>query len=259
MKINTIRFSKYHGAGNDFIMIDNRGSEFPVDDHALVAKLCKRSFGIGADGLILIENDQETAYFMRYYNADGLPGSFCGNGSRCTVLFAYHLGIIRPGTFSFKSFDGIHQAIYNLNNDLIEVSMNVHTEPITMLDGWFIDTGSPHYVVFTNNLQEIDINKEGAYWRAHAVFQPGGTNVNFVQVQNNKLMIRTFERGVEAETYACGTGVVAAALTAIKASVIHHTIVEVLAIGGSLKVLLKNDGIYLSGPAVKVFDGSLTV
>lgn len=252
MNKNSIRFSKYHGAGNDFIMIDNRNHQFPVDDRALVSKLCRRRFGIGADGLILIENDRETAYVMRYYNADGLPGSFCGNGSRCAVLFAYNLDIIQPGTFSFKSSDGIHQANYSLNNDLIEISMNVNAKPVARLKGWFIDTGSPHYVMFRSNFQDIDINTEGSYWRMHDAFQPGGVNVNFVQVDNNKLFIRTFERGVEAETYACGTGVVAAALSAIEANLINSTLVEIIAKGGILGVKFINNEIYLCGTALKV-------
>jgi diaminopimelate epimerase len=256
MNLMLIRFSKYHGAGNDFIIIDNRNHQFPADNYSLIEKLCRRRFGIGADGLILIEDDHETAYIMRYYNADGQPGSFCGNGSRCAVLYAYNLGIIQPGAFSFKSSDGIHQANYNLNNDLIEVSINVNAKPVAMLDGWFVDTGSPHYIMFRSNLQNIDITKEGSFWRLHDAFQPGGANVNFVQVDNDKLLIRTFERGVEAETYACGTGVVAAALTAIEANLINSTVVVIIAKGGELSVILKDNDIYLSGPALKVYDGS---
>ncbi len=256
-----IAFNKYQGAGNDFIIIDNRNSLIDPADLKLINKLCDRRFGIGADGLILISDNSEADFEMKYFNSDGKLGSMCGNGGRCTAHFALK-GNIAGKKQKFMAYDGIHEA--SVDNNIVRLQMSNVNEYKIIDENYFINTGSPHYVVFANNIDKIDVNEEGKKLRWAPEFAPGGTNVDFVETNNNGLYIRTFERGVEEETLACGTGVTASAIASVLKGHFDTGSVNVKARGGNLKVDLKiNDGkvsnIWLTGPATFVFGGTIEI
>lgn len=256
------QFSKYQGAGNDFVMVDNRSGQFaPFQSQENIARLCHRHFGIGADGLILLEESTVpgSAFKMVYYNSDGAESTMCGNGGRCVVAYAAALGLASSET-TFEAIDGVHQA--TLHADAMVNLHMVDVEEIkTYPEGYFVHTGSPHFVVCVPDPAAVDVAKEGKFWRHHERFGSGGTNVNFISLlDDGTLRIRTFERGVEAETLACGTGNVAAALVAhalhgLPSPIGLHTE------GGPLKVSfeVKDKGyaqIWLYGPSLPVFDGT---
>ena len=252
------QFYKYQGTGNDFVMIDNRGLNFPKQDHKLIERLCDRRFGVGADGLILLEDEPQYDFKMVYFNANGREGSMCGNGGRCTVRFALHLGIFQQST-KFLAVDGEHEAF--LDNDLINLKMKdvQGIEPIE--NYYFIDTGSPHTVQFVADLDNFDVSNEGKRVRYSPHFIKDGTNVNFVEILSpNHIQVRTYERGVEAETYSCGTGVTACSLACYSLKDISSPI-HIKTLGGNLKVSFKAidnntfEDIYLAGAAERVFEG----
>jgi len=256
-----IQFYKYQGTGNDFVMIDNRNNVFDKSNIKAVQQLCDRRFGVGADGLILIENLEDLDFNMIYFNADGTQ-SFCGNGSRCAVAFAKHLGIIEKQAM-FLSTDGEHEAWIN---DAGEVSLKMHdVENIEKGEGYyFINTGSPHYIVQVDDVATINVKEEGAAIRYNDRFKAEGTNVNFVKFTDNELSIRTYERGVEDETLSCGTGVTAAALSLVDKNKLTSGVIYVNAVGGNLKVGFKRNGnvfsdIWLIGPATFVFKGNIEI
>jgi len=254
-----IPFNKYQGAGNDFIIIDNRVDLIDPSDSKLINKLCDRRFGIGADGLILISGHSQADFEMKYFNSDGKLGSMCGNGGRCTAHFALKWNIAGKHQ-KFMAFDGLHEAF--VDNDIVRLQMGNVNEYKIINGNYFINTGSPHYVVFTNNIDQIDVNTEGKKLRWAPEFAPGGTNVNFVEINNKGLYIRTFERGVEEETLACGTGVTASAIASVLAGHFDTDSVNVKARGGNLKVGLnisnnKVSDIWLTGPATFVFEGEI--
>jgi diaminopimelate epimerase len=260
----TIRFSKYQGAGNDFILIDNRDGALKNIQKDAVASLCNRRFGIGADGLMLLSSHQEFDFEMDYYNADGNLGSMCGNGGRCIVAFAKHLGIIDSET-NFLAVDGPHYAKITTEGNWVELQM-IDVESIENDgDAFVLNTGSPHYVQQVSALQEMDVFNAGSEIRNNKTYKVDGINVNFVEPKTDYLFVRTFERGVEDETYACGTGVTAAAMAmAKKQNQIGkiETAIEVL--GGKLQVTFNYDAqkftnVFLCGPAVKVFEGKITL
>lgn len=254
-----ISFCKYQGNGNDFIVIDNRNNDFPDDDHAYIRALCDRNFGIGADGLMLLENSAGFDFHMRYFNSDGREGSMCGNGGRCMIHFASELGLFEQ-TVIFSGIDGPHEGRME-NNGIVHLKMQ-DVNHITR-DGaaYIINTGSPHYILFTVNLDEIDVFRKGSEIRHSPSYREHGINVNFVEEADGILHIRTYERGVERETHACGTGSVAAAiaLSLRKKVEINSTMVRTR--GGILEVSFRQSGeysftdIWLSGPAQKVFEG----
>ncbi|MBT31281.1 MAG: diaminopimelate epimerase [Thalassobius sp.] len=254
MKIN---FFKYQGTGNDFVMIDDRNEQFDKNDQALVASLCQRRFGIGADGLILLRKHDTTDFEMVYFNADGKEGSMCGNGGRCTVQFAYDLGIFKEHT-TFLAADGLHEAY--IKDGLVALKMgNVESIDKISADA-FADTGSPHYLKYVDDIENYPVYSEGKSIR-HS-FRTEGTNVNFMEILGEELFVRTFERGVEDETWSCGTGVTAAALFASEKMGTSNIAIKTK--GGSLNVSFdKKDGryenIYLTGPAKKVFSGSIEI
>lgn len=256
-----LEFYKYQGTGNDFIMIDNRHNAFDKRDLKLIKRLCDRKYGIGADGLILIENLDDLDFNMIYFNADGSQ-SFCGNGSRCAVAFSKYLGIIAKEA-KFLSTDGEHSAWINEHG---EVSLKMHdVEKIEKgKDYYFINTGSPHYIVQVDNIQSINVKEKGAAIRYNDRFKDKGTNVNFVSFEDNSLNIRTYERGVEDETLSCGTGVTAAALGYADAKNILEGKIQVNAVGGSLQVEFKKvDNIFtnicLNGPSKFVYKGGIEI
>lgn len=260
-KYMKIVFEKYHGAGNDFIIIDNRNNVVELSSEH-IALMCHRRFGIGADGLMLLQKSDSLDFKMTYYNADGYEGSLCGNGGRCIVYFARQKGVINAET-KFEAIDGEHQAvILSGKNDAGIVSLKMaDVKTIEKFDNdYFLNTGSPHYVKMVEELETINSFELGKSIRWDKRFQPGGTNVNFVSVENNNLFVRTFERGVENLTLACGTGVVASAIVAAEKSDNQFDNYFIKTDGGDLKVkFIKNNNIYsdiwLEGPVKKVFDG----
>ncbi len=258
-----ILFDKYQGTGNDFIIIDNRlGHEFPFADQEIIAQWCDRKFGIGADGVIVLQNSSNGMFEMVYYNSDGNLGSMCGNGGRCFSAFAFHKGLFST-EFSFSAFDGLHQSVRHASG-LIDLSMSDVSIITKVEDGWFLNTGSPHIVVFTQNLDELDVFNEGRKIRYSTEWFENGVNVNFVELKDGNLHVRTYERGVEEETLSCGTGVVAVSIAYHHEYIKNtgHQMVGISTSGGDLAVgfQYENDGytnIILSGPAQKVFSGSI--
>ncbi len=254
-------FWKYQGAGNDFIMLDNRTGTASKLTTEQIRFLCNRHFGIGADGLIMLENSPNSDFFMRYFNSDGRESTMCGNGGRCIVMLAYHLGIIGESTL-FSAIDGLHEATI-VSDSFVKLKMSNAQIPVQIFPNhYMIDTGSPHLVVFTDDVSTINVNLLGTELRYNKEISPHGVNVNFCQIENQTILIRTYERGVENETLACGTGSVAAAITSVVTKKINAIPVEVIAKGGRLQVSFEPTNnmitnIYLSGEARKVFYGEI--
>ena len=251
-----IEFYKYQGTGNDFIMIDDREKEFDLTDNDLIAALCERRMGIGADGLILLREHDTLDFEMIYFNADGKQSSMCGNGGRCIIAFAQMLEMIEDET-TFMAIDGEHKG--RLMDDGIYLQMQDVKKIEGVGDGLVLNTGSPHYIEMVDDLDNLDVNKEGRKIRNSAPFKKDGINVNFV-LDASELQVRTYERGVEAETLSCGTGVVATAIAMHYANCIEETLVNVKTKGGELTVSFEefNGGyrnIWLSGEASMVFAG----
>lgn len=254
-----MKFYKYQGTGNDFVMIDNRDNSFPKENISLVAKLCDRRFGIGADGLILLENDEQTDFRMVYYNSDGNQSSMCGNGGRCIVAFAQRLGIIGDKT-TFIATDGLHFA--TIENNVISLQMK-DVDDVKITDEYvYLNTGSPHHVVLVEDLEKYDVKNQGAKIRYSDLYGKEGTNVNFVtQITEDFFAVRTYERGVEDETLSCGTGATAVAIAMYALKKTNSTEISIKVIGGDLKVsFCKRDGyeeVFLKGKADFVFEGNI--
>ena len=253
-----IHFYKYQATGNDFVLIDNRDNKLSFSKEQ-IEKICNRKFGIGADGLMLIEKHSTLDFNLVYYNSDGSQ-SLCGNGSRAAVQFASFLGMVN-GAAAFNAFDGGHDAEI-LSNGIIRLKMNDVNGIYDGGDHFFINTGSPHYVKFVKDIQNFPVFEEGRKVRYSDSYKPGGTNVNYVELlSGNTIFVRTYERGVEDETLSCGTGVTAAALAASFSG--YTSPIKVKTQGGDLSVEFKSGQsgtfreIYLIGPAKKVFEGTL--
>ncbi len=259
-----IHFYKYQGAGNDFVLVDNRNNVVGHQNPALISRLCDRRFGIGADGALFLQQREGYDFEMVYYNADGQPSSMCGNGGRCIVAFAKYLGIIDDET-TFMAVDGPHYAKISASGNWVSLQM-IDVDHISRdEEAYVLNTGSPHYIKLATDLQNKDVYAEGYAIRNNDAYREQGINVNFVEPMTEGYFVRTFERGVEDETFACGTGVTAAAL----AMAHHHhqsgqinTPIKVL--GGNLTIRFNYDGakftdIFLEGPAVKVFEGDVEV
>jgi len=254
-----IHFCKYQGAGNDFILLDNRNEDIRLSQEQ-IARLCDRHFGIGADGLMLLQHHAGADFEMIYYNADGRESTMCGNGGRCIAAFARKLGISQE-PLSFKAIDGMHEAWFLPSGEVALHMQDVHTIEWAE-DFVLLDTGSPHYVLWVADVAIVDVETEGRKIRQQERFMPAGINVNFVHKKDDTLFIRTYERGVEAETLACGTGITAAAIASTgKATGSFH--IPVQARGGKLSVAFEKtasgqvQNIVLKGPAQKVFEGSI--
>jgi diaminopimelate epimerase len=258
-----VQFHKYQGTGNDFIIIDNRNwnlTALPVDK---VKSLCDRRFGIGADGLMLLNPKSGYDFEMKYYNADGRESSMCGNGGRCMVKFAYHLGI-HKNMYRFTAVDGEHEAEIE-DTGIVKLKMKNVNGIVDFHGDYILNTGSPHYVKMVSDVMDYDVYHKGHEIRYSADFAKEGINVNFVEQKKvDEIIVRTYERGVEDETLSCGTGVTASAL------VFHHNDVgynnvTVFTKGGELTVEYNRnsddafDNIWLGGPAEKVFDGKVEI
>lgn len=267
-----IKVYKYQGAGNDFVIIDNRDGSINLDD-SQIRWLCDRRFGVGADGMMLLGAGGEFDFTMRYFNSDGFEGTMCGNGGRCLVAFAAHRGIKR---FDFTAIDGYHRAEmleYGNYRCIVRLKMRdllpdmEGNSPITIYpEGYFLDTGSDHFVIFVDDVMNYDVDGEGKKWRWAERF-PKGTNVNFVEIAQDKIKVRTYERGVEAETFACGTGVTASSIASFVHGAKGYTTsgrrvrFEIQALGDYMAVdFLPIEGgiafedIWLTGPATFVFE-----
>lgn len=256
-----ISFYKYQGTGNDFILIDNRVNAHGLS-HEQVKTACDRRFGIGADGLMLLEAEPGYDFRMVYYNSDGNPSSMCGNGGRCITAFAKHLGVI-GNKARFLAVDGPHESVIG-EDGIISLKMQDVKEVEQGDDYFYMNTGSPHYVRFVSGVETFAVVEEGRKIRNSARFAEQGTNVNFIEKKEDRLFVRTYERGVEDETFSCGTGVTAAALVAALKGIAgskNHCLVQTL--GGGLevsfdKVLEQNFyNIWLKGPAELVFKGTM--
>lgn len=296
----SLNFYKYQGTGNDFVVIDDRKQLFDVNNHELVAKLCDRRFGIGADGLMLLQNSTENNiqnniqnnkesekgitkngfdFHMIYYNSDGQQSSMCGNGGRCMVAFAKYLGIISEKT-TFTAIDGVHEA--QILDNVVSLKMNDVETVVIGKDFFFLNTGSPHYVSYVENIENYKVFEQGKAIRYSETYQPKGTNVNFIsEISPDYLFVRTYERGVEDETFSCGTGVTAAAIAySITKQHVNHVInniettdntkspsinhIKIKTLGGELAVSFefsngKYHDIYLKGAAKLVFEGKYVV
>ena len=259
-----IKFSKYQGTGNDFVVVDNRNGEYDNLTQPEIKNICDRKFGIGADGLMLLNKKDGFDFEMKYFNADGREGTFCGNGSRCIIKFACDCGI-KKDNYVFMAADGEHEAKLDLNG-VVSIKMK-DVDKIELYHSDFIlNTGSPHFLRLVPDVMHLDVFKKGKEIRNSPDFVKDGINVNFVEqlTEPDKIIVRTYERGVENETLSCGTGVTAAAL------VCYHNEngfneVEVQTLGGFLNVEFDRtpDGsfknIWLCGPAEKVFDGTISI
>lgn len=253
-------FYKYQGTGNDFVIMDNRQLFFDKNNANFISELCDRRFGIGADGLILLENHPTLDFKMVYFNADGNESSMCGNGGRCLVKFAQFLNIIEDSA-QFEAIDGLHDA--KISGDQVYLKMNDVTEIIENKTDYILDTGSPHYVANVENVKALNVNQKGALIRYSDDYKTEGINVNFVEpLGDSRFAVRTYERGVEAETLSCGTGVTAVALAMHNAKQTESNIVSLKTEGGELQVQFEeNNGkyhdIWLIGPAEQIFKGEL--
>ena len=256
-----LEFYKYQGTGNDFVMIDNRSNFFPKENTQLVAHLCDRRFGIGADGLILLDNDTDTDFRMVYYNSDGNLSSMCGNGGRCLVAFAKKLNIIQNET-TFIATDGLHYATV-AEDGIVSLQM-IDVEEIKSTSEYsFLNTGSPHHVQLVADLEHYNVKENGAAIRYGALYGKPGSNVNFVKkIDATTFALRTYERGVEDETLACGTGATAVAIAMNSIGQTYLNTININVEGGKLAVSFdKNNGkysnVFLKGPAEFVFKGTI--
>jgi diaminopimelate epimerase len=259
-----IPFIKYHGTGNDFIMIDDRLNTLALTTED-VRKLCDRHFGIGGDGLIRIVKKDGFDFEMVYYNSDGNFGSMCGNGGRCAVAFAHSLKLIKEDT-NFLAYDGPHEAILVSKAPMIVKLKMADVLSVQKVKGAVVlNTGSPHYVTFVKSVKDINVELKGKAIRNSEPYKSEGINVNFVQVEDNSIHVRTYERGVEGETLSCGTGVTAAVIAGVFSGKIKKSDECVVHTpGGKLKVHFNKEGqrfdqIWLEGPAVAAFSGNVTL
>jgi diaminopimelate epimerase len=259
-----IPFYKYQGAGNDFVLVDNRKNTVDHHNPDMIAQICDRRFGVGGDGIMFLQNKPGYDFEMVYYNADGQPSSMCGNGGRCIVAFAKYLGVIDTET-NFLAVDGPHYAKISAEGDCVSLQM-IDVDTITR-DGeaYVLNTGSPHYVLQVEDLKSMDVYHDGHAIRNNATYREKGINVNFIEPLDKGYFVRTFERGVEDETYACGTGVTAVALAmAQHNNQTGHITTPIKVLGGDLNIRFDYDGkkftnIFLEGPAKLVFEGDIEI
>jgi len=256
-----IEFYKYQGTGNDFVIIDNRNQNFPKYNIKLIENICDRRFGVGADGLLLLENDAATDFKMVYYNSDGNESSMCGNGGRCIVAFAKRLNLVTDKTL-FIATDGLHHATI-LEDGNVSLQMKDVDEVKIENDYEFLNTGSPHHVLMVEDLKNLDVKTNGSKIRYSDLYGQAGSNVNFVkQISENHFALRTYERGVEDETLSCGTGATAVAIAMNAIGKTNSEEIQLDVEGGKLKVSFHKQNniftnVFLEGPATFVFEGNI--
>lgn len=258
-----LHFYKYQGTGNDFVIADNRDGKISLSTEQ-INRICDRRFGVGADGFMLLQDKKGFDFEMKYYNADGKEGSMCGNGGRCIVKFAYHSGIHKP-LYHFLAYDGAHDAEIDVDG-IVSLKIKDVRSVRKFHNDFILDTGSPHYVKMVTNVMDLDVYKKGRELRNSREFVEEGINVNFVEQLGdaNKIIVRTYERGVEDETFSCGTGVTASALMCYHNENGFND-VRVKTLGGNLTVEFDRiddnhyENIWLCGPAEKVFEGKIEV
>jgi diaminopimelate epimerase len=260
-----LTFLKYEGAGNDFILIDNRDKAFSaMKNTQTIKKLCHRRFGIGADGLMFLELKNGFDFEMHYFNADGNEGSMCGNGGRCIVAFAKHLNLIETET-NFLAVDGSHYARISENDNWVSLQMIDVQEINSDQEAFVLHTGSPHYVLQVSDLASKNVFEDGKNIRYNEKYSNHGINVNFVEDFGDHYYVRTYERGVENETFACGTGVTAVSMSMAKKKNLRGKINNSIKVpGGDLSVSFNYDGhsftnVFLEGPATLVFEGTIEI
>jgi diaminopimelate epimerase len=259
-----LHFYKYEGAGNDFILADNRKNVINHQNPLEMAALCNRHFGIGADGIIFLQDAPGFDFEMIYYNADGKPSSMCGNGGRCITAFAHKLGIIGNET-NFLAVDGPHYAKIAEKGDWVSLQMKDVDQISRDGDAFVLNTGSPHYVEMCTGLKSKNVYSDGKTVRFSDKYAAEGINVNFVEELDDRYFVRTYERGVEDETFACGTGATAVALAmARKKHQTGHITTPIDVQGGNLRITFDFDGdrftnVFLEGPATFVFEGDIVV
>jgi diaminopimelate epimerase len=258
-----VHFHKYHGTGNDFIMMDARNSRFSPPPPDIISGLCDRRLGIGADGLVIIHPHENLDFMMKYYNSDGHEGSFCGNAGRCAMVFTSRLGIVDQEA-RFEAYDGVHEGRIISDKTVILTMLPVSAVRYFQ-DHYELDTGSPHYVKFTDSVEKTDVRTEGAAIRYSQPYKKEGVNVNFVSFYKEGIYVRTYERGVEDETLSCGTGNIASAIcAAIQTGSDNHSY-NVFTRGGILRVSFNRTGkeqfenITLEGPVKFVFEGDVEI
>ena len=259
-----LNFDKYNGVGNDFVIIDERSLDSKQLNQFQIKNICNRNFGVGADGLILIKNHLKLDFEMIYYNSDGILSSMCGNGARCSVSYAYNNNICSKKTV-FMAYDGSHEG-FILSDNNIKLSFNDISIIKENEYGIYINSGSPHLLIFEKNIEDLNVKDLGSAIRHSKKFIKEGVNVNFIEhIKENRFKLRTYERGVEDETLSCGSGAVAAAISAhYKGLVENYSEILIQTLGGSLKVDFKYEKekyfkIYLSGKAQKVFSGIMSI
>ncbi|MEY4962894.1 MAG: hypothetical protein RLZZ323_213 [Bacteroidota bacterium] len=258
-----LEFYKYQGTGNDFVMIDNRSNSFPKENTQLVAYLCNRRFGIGADGLILLDSDTDVDFRMVYYNSDGNLSSMCGNGGRCLVAFAKKLNVIQSET-TFIATDGLHYATVS-DDGIVSLQMIDVAEINNTPEYSFLNTGSPHHVQLVSDIEHYNVKENGAAIRYGDLYGQQGSNINFVKkIDDTTFSLRTYERGVEDETLACGTGATAVAIAMNATGQTNSNAINLNVEGGKLAVSFdKEDGkytnVFLKGPAEFVFKGTIEI
>ncbi|XMD33214.1 MAG: diaminopimelate epimerase [Candidatus Karelsulcia muelleri] len=258
-----IFFFKYQATGNDFIIINNLCKQFSLKEK-IIQRLCNRNLGIGADGLILIEKIKNYDFYMKYYNSDGKEGSMCGNGGRCSVHFAKKIGVIHNNNTLFKTIDGYHYA--TINKNIVSINMT-NVEFLTVevdKKSIFLNTGSPHHIIFIKKIENINIKKKGRKLQSSKKYLKTGVNVNFVKINQHIFYVRTYERGVENETFSCGTGVTASVIAAYHKKKILFKKILVKTRGGLLQVkfdtLIKSyKRIFLKGEVNFVYKGVIKI
>ncbi|MCK5118774.1 MAG: diaminopimelate epimerase [Candidatus Latescibacteria bacterium] len=265
----SLKFTKMSGAGNDFVVFDNRDGGIPEERAELVRRVCARRVGVGADGALFVEQSEASDFRMRYYNADGGEAEMCGNGGRCISRYAYLNGMVGE-KMAFETMAGRYRA--EIVGELVRLEMvppkDIRLQFEINVDGYertinFIHTGVPHVVVFSDRIDDIDVPQMGRKIREHEKFAPAGANANFVQVvDRGHIRIRTYERGVEDETLACGTGTVAAALVGALLKRLRSPVEAITRSGLILTVHFDLKGkkctnVFLEGNAEVIFEGVL--
>lgn len=257
-----LKFYKYQGTGNDFVMIDNRDLSFPNQNIKLIANLCDRKFGIGADGLILLQNHPNADFEMVYYNADGSTSTMCGNGGRCIVAFAKYLNIVDVET-TFMASDGLHYAKIDQNNIALQM---INVDNVAVNENYtYLYTGSPHHIIVSENVSIINVKETGSIIRYSDLYGKAGCNINFVEKFNeNSFNLRTYERGVEDETLSCGTGATAAAIAMFHNGLASQKSININVLGGKLKIEFQVENkiytnVFLIGEALQVFSGTINI